>query len=222
MDCFNHPEVPAVAFCRSCGKALCADCKRTSLGTIFCDDHLPAAPQPSAALQRPAPSLATGVDTSPAIAFLLGLFIPGVGAIYNAQYAKGLVHALIFGMLISILHSGAAHGLEPLLGIMLAVFIFYMALEAYHTARKRKLGEPVDEFSSLVDLRTHSGSFPAGAITLIVLGVVLLLNTLEIIWLRDVMRFWPVLLIVLGVYMLRARMANDSSAGAREVRNGGQ
>ena len=29
----------------------------------------------------------------------------------------------------------------------------YMAFEAYHTARKRRMGEPVDEYSSLINLR---------------------------------------------------------------------
>ena len=28
-----------------------------------------------------------------------------------------------------------------------------MAFEAYHTARKRRMGEPVDEYSSLLNLR---------------------------------------------------------------------
>ena len=35
---------------------------------------------------------------------------------------------------------------------MLAAFWAYMAFEAYHTARKRQLGQPVDEFSSLVPM----------------------------------------------------------------------
>jgi len=33
-------------------------------------------------------------DVSPGLALFLGL-IPGVGAIYNGQYAKGMVHAII-------------------------------------------------------------------------------------------------------------------------------
>ena len=37
-------------------------------------------------------------------------FIPGVGAIYNGQYAKGLVHVIIVGLMISILSNGAADG----------------------------------------------------------------------------------------------------------------
>jgi hypothetical protein len=92
------------------------------------------------------------------LAFILGL-IPGVGAIYNGQYAKGLVHVIILGLLISIVSSDAAGGLEPLFGLMIALWFFYMAFEAYHTARKRLMGERVDEFSSLVPIRQQPNGF---------------------------------------------------------------
>ena len=88
------------------------------------------------------------VSTSPGLAFALG-FIPGVGAIYNGQYLKGLVHALIFGLIISLLD--AIHGPgAPLLAICLSAFVFYMPFEAYHTAKRRLAGQPVEEFSSLI------------------------------------------------------------------------
>ncbi len=101
---------------------------------------------------------------SPGLAFLLGL-IPGVGAIYNGQYVKGLMHVVILGVLISIVSSDeASGGFEPLFGMMIGVWVFYMAFEAYHTARKRQLGQPVDEFSSLVSLRGRPWfAFPGGA-----------------------------------------------------------
>src|SRR5216683_170195 len=144
MNCFTHPETPAVAFCRTCGKALCAECRRVAQGTVFCEEHAPPVSIPN--VITPSPQTA-GAGASPGLAFLLGL-IPGVGAIYNGQYAKGLVHAIIFGLLISIVSSGggAVGHLEPLFGILIAVWFFYMALEAYHTARRRQAGEPVDEF----------------------------------------------------------------------------
>ncbi len=208
MNCVNHQEVEAAAFCRACGKALCAECRRDVQGTVFCGEHAPR-PRASAA-GAPAPTVAAispQQDPSPGLALFLGFCFPGVGAIYNGQYAKGLVHALIFGLLVTILSSGAAHGMEPLFGISLAVFIFYMAIEAYHTALKRRAGEPVDEFSSLVNVQGGGGSTPAGAITLVAIGSLLLLNNMEIIRFRYVVRFWPVLLIGAGIYMLLNRRA---------------
>jgi hypothetical protein len=224
MNCFNHSETPAIAYCRTCGKALCAECKRTAQGTIFCEEHAPATanaappavtvPNPSAA---PPPSAGVTGDVSPGLACLLG-FIPGVGAIYNAQYAKGLVHAIVFGLLVSITSSGTAGDLEPLFGILIGVWVMYMALEAYHTARKRRAGEPVDEFSSILDVHGRRGGFPVGAITLIALGIVLLLSNANVIQLHHLLPYWPVLLILMGAYMLYARLTSSGDPiGGREV-----
>lgn len=153
----------------------------------------------------PGTPYAPNLGVSPGLAFLLGI-IPGVGAIYNGQYAKGLIHVLILGILISIISSGAAGGLEPLFGIMISAWFFYMAFEAYHTAKRRQLGQPVDEFSSLIPLR-GSSRFPVAPVMFIALGVLFLLMNFDLLRFRDVVRYWPVFLIALGVYMLYIRLS---------------
>lgn len=218
ITCANHPDLPVVSFCRTCGKPLCAECRRQVAGTVFCQEHAPAntssAPPPppssytapvndSPYTAPPPPPGAANMSASPALAFLLGL-IPGVGAIYNGQYGKGLVHAVIFGLLITAISSHSLRGFEPLLAILIGVFFFYMALEAYHTARKRHAGEPIEEFSSL--LGGGESGFPTGAVVLIGLGFLLLMNTLDLISLEAVLRFWPAGLILIGVYMLYSRL----------------
>ncbi len=168
-----------------------------------------AAPNPAASnpyVQPPPAMAAMPVQTSPGLAFLLGL-IPGVGAIYNGQYVKGLVHALIFGLLIAMLNGVDETAGAPLLGIVLAAFYFYMPFEAYHTAKKRLMGVPVDEWSSLVVLRGGSGRTPVGPIILIAIGVLFLLDTLHLVEFREIGRFWPVILIVIGALMLYSRMS---------------
>jgi LiaI-LiaF-like transmembrane region len=210
-------------YCRACGKALDQASIHTAHGTIYCKEHVPmeepAQGQPSPYTTSPyttspygsaTPPPVPNPDVSPGLAFVLGM-IPGVGAIYNGQYAKGLMHVIIVGLLISILSSDSARGLEPLLGLMLAAFWWYMAFEAYHTARKRRLGQQVDEFSSLLPMR--GSHFPAVPVILIALGVVFLLNNLGILELSRALRYWPVLLIALGVYMLYGRFA-----ASKEVR----
>ncbi len=214
MNCYKHPETPAVAFCRTCGKPLCQSCQRPVQGTIVCEEHAPQQtipPQP--------PPVVSG--NSPGLAFVLGL-IPGVGAIYNAQYAKGVVHVVIFGLLISIIDSGATHGFEPLFGLLIAIWYFYMPFEAYHTARKRQLGEPVDEFSSIFPMKNKSG-LPMGPVVLIGLGVLFLLTNMDIIEFRTIARWWPVALIALGVYMLYCRVTGGERRGMideREIHDG--
>ena len=200
----DNPK-PVTAYCRTCGKPLTEDTVHIAEGTVFCAEHAPKEPEPP----RPAASPYTAPavpnpGVSPGLAFLLGL-IPGVGAIYNAQYAKGIVHVLVVGMLISITSSNSAGGLEPLFGLLTAVFWFYMAFEAYHTAKRRMLGLEVDEFSSLVQLDPRRAGAPVVPVLLIVFGVLFLLNNLGLLYIAQVMRFWPVLLIAAGAWMLYSR-----------------
>ncbi|GIU74321.1 MAG: hypothetical protein KatS3mg004_1408 [Bryobacteraceae bacterium] len=205
----TQQQKPVAAYCRVCGVALAEDEVRWARGTIYCQAHLPA-PEPEAAPPA-APPLVPNPGVSPGLAFFLGM-IPGVGAIYNGQYAKGIIHVVILGLLLSISSSGSIDGLEPLFGLLTAVFWFYMAFEAYHTAKRRMLGEPVDEFSSLVDLRSGARS-PLTPILLIVLGAIFLLNNLGLLPMREVLRWWPVLLIAVGVWMLVEQFGGRRKAG---------
>ncbi len=227
MNCAQHPETPATAFCRECGKPMCPDCQRPALGSVYCDVHLPA-PAPPAAPYAPSPYPAppasspytapvgapyttqTVPDNSvhPVLALLLGL-IPGVGAIYNGQYAKGLVHAIVFGLLVSVIANGHNGGMDALVGIMIAAWVFYMAFEAYHTARKRRYGVAVEEFSGQFDFHAAGSRFPAGAILLIGLGFILLLDTTDIISIDDLGKYWPIGLIILGVWLLYNRLNSE-------------
>lgn len=223
MNCQNHPEIPAAAYCRSCGKPLCVECRRDVYGTVYCAEHAPVqTPPPGAYVPPPPPPGPAGAspytypDVSPGLALFLGM-IPGVGAIYNGQYAKGLVHALIFGILASMADSRAAHGLEWIFGISIMVWWAYMVFEAYHTARKRRMGEPVDEYSSLIDLRGRKEQVPVAALSLIILGILMLLRTLNVLDFEFVARYWPVLLIAAGAYLLYGRFA--SQGNSEEIRH---
>ncbi len=235
MNCQNHPESPATAYCRTCGKPVCELCRRDAFGTVYCAEHAPApAPAPeappvtgpttgpaAAASPYTAPVYAAPPggsyafsNVSPGLAFFLGC-IPGVGAIYNGQYAKGIVHAVIWGLLMSMATSNAVRGVEPLFGVVVAAWWFYMVFEAYHTARKRRAGEPVDEYSSLLNLNGKSSHVPVAGIALILLGALLLLHTLDLIDFENVARFWPVLLIAAGAYLLAGRFIPTTPAKER-------
>jgi hypothetical protein len=134
-------------------------------------------------------------------------FIPGVGAIYNGQYAKGLVHAGIIGLLISLLDATHGDAGQIFLAMMLMAFWGYMVFEAFHTAKRRQSGLPVDEFSSIVSPNVYRTRAPIGPMVLIVLGVLFLLDTLNLLAFRELARFWPVLLIGLGFIMLYNRVS---------------
>ena len=212
MNCFQHPDRPASAFCRYCGRALCAEDQREIYGVVFCQECLArqigiapapagagtgaaagAAPGPEPAVPQPAPSNAP----NPGVALGLG-FIPGVGAIYNGQYFKAFLQVVIFGFLVYM--SNVTYG--PIFGIGAAAFYFYMVIDSYHTARAISLGHPVEDFPGMGQVRVTA---PLGAIILIAVGVVLLLRSMNL-FAFDIMRyFWPVLMIVIGLLMLDRR-----------------
>jgi len=205
MNCVYHAEVPNVAFCIRCGHALCNECVRNVRGSVYCERCLaeavegkPAAPQPPAAKKE------LVVGTNPGVAFALGL-IPGVGAIYNGEFVKAAIHVLIFASLISF----AEFGPQPLIGLMISAFVFYMPFEAYYTAKKRKLRAeqgieletPIDrlqqQFGDVKDRELWSG------VVLIVIGGIYLLGNLDVFEVARVARFWPALLVVAGVWLLK-------------------
>ncbi|MEA3006037.1 MAG: hypothetical protein QOI94_1306, partial [Acidobacteriaceae bacterium] len=97
MNCLNHPDVAAAAYCQNCGKPLCTACIRSVGGVVYCEPCLAArlSAQPGAAEAN-----LTGLHAHPVLAGLLG-FIPGVGAMYNGQFVKALAHVLIFAVFVS-------------------------------------------------------------------------------------------------------------------------
>jgi hypothetical protein len=75
---------------------------------------------------------------NPSAAAVLGL-IPGAGAFYNAQYFKGLIHVIVFAILVSL---ADRHGI---FGLFIAAWVLYQSFEAYHTAKARRDGQPVPD-----------------------------------------------------------------------------
>jgi len=81
----------------------------------------------------------------------------------------------------------------------------------------RVRGETVDEMSGLVGALFQSTSrSPIGGILVIALGVLMLLFTLEVFSIRDVAPYWPVLLIIFGVWRLYAAVRLRAQEGEAE------
>ncbi len=222
MNCYQHPERPAIAFCRNCGRGLCPEDRQENQGLIYCPACLPAvaaaAPPGAAGMDAPPsaaippgpasmppppagfrPGVPGSLAPNPGLALALG-FIPGVGAIYNGQYLKAVLQIVIFGSLIAL--SNGAHGAAPIFGVGAAAFYFYMVLDSYRTARALSFGQPVEDFPGLGHVQMQ---LPVGALILIGLGGLLLLQNLGL-WRGDIFRFLgPALLIFFGIVLLRRR-----------------
>jgi hypothetical protein len=233
MNCANHVEVPAVAYCRTCGKPLCSTCTRDVRGVIYCEECLasqmsgtmPPPPGPGAAAPGSPPPVS---GSSPGLAALLG-FIPGVGAMYNGEYTKGFIHVLIFASLI-----WATDHVNDLFGLGIAAFVLYMPIEAYQTAKAKMMGVRAPDPFGLNNLNLfgsntppaaaagvpagvpvegqpveeeYSGGsrIPVGAFVLIALGVIFLLEQFGWFHFDWFGRFWPVILIAIGIRVLMKR-----------------
>lgn len=142
MNCAVHTDTPAAAFCRTCGKALCENCKRDVMGAIYCEPCIAARLQAAPAVLPGQPAVAAAAVSnapSPGIAMLLG-FIPGVGAMYNGQFIKAVVHVVIFVMLVI-----ATSNISLIFLLLVFFWEFYMAFDAYKTAQAKMLGLPLPD-----------------------------------------------------------------------------
>ena len=200
MKCAFHPAIDAVAFCGQCGRALCAACKREVRGMIYCENCLAQRLQPPLVSPLAAPPGAP----NPGLALFLG-FIPGVGAIYNGQVVKALVQVLIFGSLIA-LSNRVESPFDTIFGLGAAAFYFYMVVDSYQTARRKLMGLPTEEWMGLGEFKMNA---PVGAALLIALGALFLLDNLGIHVFREISKFWPVVLIVIGLVLLQRRMSEQ-------------
>jgi TM2 domain-containing membrane protein YozV len=218
MKCAVHTEVDATGYCRNCGKAMCAICVRPVRDVLYCEDCLatimgiPApgatlAPGAAAAGQVPVSGVpaAAGLGPSPILAFFLG-FLPGLGAFYNEQYGKGIIHLAIFLFLFILGVDGAlSGGAEAALWICIAALWVYMPIDAYRTARARLAGQALND-----PLESFSKGRPVGPFLIIGIGILLLLHNFDWFpWWR-IQQFWPVILIVVGVLMFRNRLSGRS------------
>lgn len=293
MNCANHPDRPAAAFCQGCGKPLCHECTRTFEGLLLCEPDFaarqagkPGTPPPPASGYRPVGStpppgsyvpgsyVAQPVHAVPFLAAVLG-FIPGVGAMYNGQFIKALLHVVVFIVLV-----GTTEHFD-LAGILIAAWVFYQVFDAAQTASARRDGRPLPDPFGILDMSQrlgpqggaqngasqftpaaypykgtpetaqntqksvfsdvktgpsappqgagYAGSYPpaqpytavpaappqamparrgepVGAIVLIVVGLLFLMSTLGFLNVGWLARGWPVLVLLLGVWLLIRRV----------------
>jgi hypothetical protein len=150
MNCLNHPDVAAAAYCQNCGKPLCTACIRSVGGVVYCEPCLAArlSASPGAAEAN-----LTGLHAHPVLAGLLG-FIPGVGAMYNGQFVKALAHVLIFAVFVSLSDKSFVFGL------LVAAWVFYQVFDAAQTAKARRDGLPLPNPFGLNDLGNKLGIAP--------------------------------------------------------------
>lgn len=201
---------------------MCPACVRPVRDVLYCEECLakvvglaPAQPVvttegavapvmppaiPVAAVPPPAPGAG-----APVLAFILGL-VPGLGAIYNGEYNKALLHIIIFAGIILGLNLDLGDGAEAVLICGVVVFPFYMAIDAVRTLKARQTGENYQD-----PLENWSKQKAIGPVLLIALGGLFLLRNFgffDFFRMREL--FFPLILIGIGAWLLRSRMGGQS------------
>lgn len=130
-------------------------------------------------------------------AFLAGL-CPGVGYFYLGLVLKGCAIIALFAALIVMISQSENSDAAPFLGIAIGGLYFFQIIDSFNEAKKyrfkdidMKTGELEEELPSL-----------ESAVILVVIGVLFQLSTLDIIRFRDVVKFWPLVLILIGGKMI--------------------
>jgi hypothetical protein len=146
---------------------------------------------------RPGTSHVVRRKTSAFVALLLSFICPGLGAAYNGQTSKALVHFTIFASFFQMatVTDGTAFFILGVIGTWL-----FAAVDAVRTAQLIRAGLAPGAESDAIARRLY-GNPLAWAATMITLGTVFLLHTLFNVRL-PVREFLPVLLVLLGAYML--------------------
>src|ERR1700716_1667503 len=191
MNCAYHTRNPAAVQCSQCARPLCPACDHRIRGFPFCQDCIVLGVE---LLRQQSSSTAAPVirrRSSPFVATLLS-FVPGLGAAYNGQTSKAIVHFAIFASFFQM--AVLTHGVHFFVLGVLGTWLF-AAVDACRTAQLIRAGLTPETEEDAIARQLYGNPFAWG-ITLITIGTLFLLHTLLDVQL-PVRRLLPVALVAL-------------------------
>src|SRR6266566_9392069 len=149
LYCSYHPKNASVVQCNQCARQLCSACDHRIRGFPFCQDCIVAGVE---LLRQSSQSNASHVfirKSSPFVATLLS-FVPGLGAAYNGQTSKAIVHFAIFASFfqMAVLTQGLQFFILGVLGTWL-----FAAVDACRTAQLMRAGLALDAEEDVIARR---------------------------------------------------------------------
>jgi hypothetical protein len=177
---------------------LCQACDHRIRGFAFCQDCIVAGVDALRFRQsQPSGQQVIRRKSSPFIATFLSLFVPGLGAAYNGQTSKAIVHFAIFASFfqMAVVTDGVTFFVLGVCGTWL-----FAAVDACRTAQLMRAGLAPDAEEDAIARQLY-GNPIAWGVTLVALGLVFLAHTLLGVQF-PVKRTLPVALVILGSYML--------------------
>src|SRR5438093_373036 len=198
MNCNYHQKKAATVQCSQCARPLCLACDHRIRGFPFCQDCIVAGVEMLRYQQsRSTDSHVIRRKTSPFVATLLSFFVPGLGAAYNGQTSKAIVHFAIFASFfqMAVVTDGVSFFVLGVIGTWM-----FAAVDACRTAQLMRAGLAPDAEEDAITRQLY-GNPLAWGITLIVLGSIFLSHTLLGVQF-PMRRALPVALVILGAYIL--------------------
>lgn len=140
---------------------------------------------------------------SPVFAGLLSL-CPGLGQIYVGHYQRGFTNLVVIAMTIAFMSWAKPVPLDIIGGFFVSFYWLYNIIDAIRLAN---FYNEAQAGASTVDLEKHAilpsrGGSVFGGIALIAVGFLLILHTvfeLSLVWME---RWWPLIPVVFGVYLI--------------------
>jgi hypothetical protein len=196
MNCAYHAENPAVVNCNGCGKPLCRACDHRIKGFPFCENCIVTGVELLKIRNQASNANFVKRKVSPFVSVLFSIICPGLGAAYNGQISKALVHFAVFVSLfqLAILTS------SPIFVFGFVGIWTFTGIDAWRTAQMLRAGLPPALAEDWI-MRHFQGNPKAWAILLIVLGSTLLFQMFFPLTLIARILL-PFILIALGVYIL--------------------
>lgn len=206
MQCRTHPDKYAANTCNHCGSWLCTDCEVEVQGRQFCRPCLAILGQnpETEAYHIPAPP-ASGLY--PRRKILWGLlfmfsFLPGANYMYMGLMKRGLAAMSGFFLIIFLL-ANAFWPFNLLLGLAMPVYVLSVFFDGFNVRRRINAGEAVrddigDALNGILSNKTVRTTI------LVALAVVLLVSVLGFAA-AVLARLIPVLIVVVGVYLIFRR-----------------
>ena len=199
MNCAYHGQNVAVVNCNGCGKSLCPACDHRIKGFPYCQDCIVLGVELLRNNYNPSYVPIVKAQTSPFIAMLLSFVCPGLGAAYNGQTTKALIYFAVFVGLIQM--AILSHGLPVFVFGFLGMWA-YTAVDAWKTAKLIRAGVTPEGAEDFI-VQRFSGNPKLWGIVLTVLGASFFLHAF-FDFRKLIKGVMPVLLIVLGIYLLRS------------------
>ena len=118
--------------------------------------------------------------------------IPSMGAVYNQEYIKAVIHFAVFSGLVIVGDSVRQFQMAAM------AFYLFTIIDAYRSAEaigRRPPRPPEADTTEEINLPLWGGA-------LILMGLIFLLDSLDVIRVKAIVKLWPLVFIGLGSYLI--------------------